>query len=415
MIICVEMTWRWFTHTPGNAATIETVARAFPGEPVRVLAEADHLGELRRRLGAVGVAQAEFVEIDVPMHLQGKTHVVSARRFLREFATLRHALAEAPRGEPVLLVLLSATSTAVFAASLLARMTRRPLGVHIGMHGNLNEIEGWRARNPLSRRFDLRSALSAAHPPALRFLVLEPAIRRELARLLPATEGRTDVLPLPTNVAEIDLQAETSLSSPLRFGLIGQATKDKGIDTFLDIARRMTARHGSAVEFYLVGAMRSGDDPARFAPLAHPVDDGALDRARFMERLARLHYVLMPIHPGYYRLSASGAVIDALTWLKPMIATPLPIIADLFARFGDLGTLCADAAAMEAAVEALIVDPDPQRYARQRAALAQARASRTPERLAADYAALVARGFPGLLAPEPSRRVHGLASGTVIS
>ena len=409
------MTWRWFTHTAGNAATIETIARAFPSEMVRVLAEAEHLGELRRRLDAVGVVQAEFGEIDVPMHLQGKTHVVSARRFLREFATLRRALADAPRGEPVLLVLLSATSTAVFAASLLARLTRRPLGVHVGMHGNLNEIEGWRSRNPLSRRFDLRSALSAAHPPALRFLVLEPAIRRELARLLPATEGRTDVLPLPANVDEIDLQAETSPTAPVRFGLIGQATKDKGIDAFLDIARRMKARHGSAVEFHLVGAMRPGDDPARFAVLADPVNVGALDRARFVERLGRLHYVLMPINPGYYRLSASGAVIDALTWLKPMIATPLPIVADLFARFGDLGTLSEDEAAMEAAVEAVIANPDPERYARQRAALAAARASRTPDRLAADHAALVARGFPGLLAPEPARRDHDLVNGAVIS
>ncbi len=415
MILCVEMTWRWFTHTPGNAATIETVARAFPGEPVRVLAEAEHLGELRRRLGATGVAQAEFREIDVPMHLQGRTHVVSARRFLREFATLRRALASVPKDEPVLLVLLSATSTAVFAASLLARMTRRRLGVHIGMHGNLNEIEGWRSRNPLWRRFDLRAALSAAHPPALRFLVLEPAIRNELARLLPATERRTDVLALPANVGELANQAEMGLSRPVRFGLIGQATKDKGIDAFLDIAKRMTARHGSAVEFYLVGAMRPGDDPARFAPLAHPVDHGALDRASFTDRLARLHYVLLPLDPGYYRLSASGAVIDAVTWLKPMIATPMPIVADLFARFGDLGTLCEDHAAMEAAVEALIVEPDPARYARQRAALAAARASRTPDRLAADYAALVARGFPGLLAPEPSRRNSELANGAAIS
>ena len=409
------MTWRWFTHTAGNAATIETIARAFPSEMVRVLAEAEHLGELRRRLDAVGVVQAEFGEIDVPMHLQGKTHVVSARRFLREFATLRRALADAPRGEPVLLVLLSATSTAVFAASLLARLTSRPLGVHAMMHGNLNEIEGWRSRNPLSRRFDLRSALSGAHPPVLRFLVLAPAIRRELARLLPATERRTDVLPLPADVAEIDLQAETRLTAPVRFGLIGQATKDKGIDAFLDIARRMKARHGSAVEFHLVGAMRPGDDPARFAVLADPVNVGALDRARFVERLGRLHYVLMPINPGYYRLSASGAVIDALTWLKPMIATPLPIVADLFARFGDLGTLCEDEAAMEAAVEAAIANPDPERYARQRAALAAARASRTPDRLAADYAALVTRGFPGLLAPRPARRDHDLVNGAVIS
>ncbi len=394
MILIFEMTWRGRAHTPGNAATIATIAGAFPGAALRVFAEETHLAELKTLLvPRRGAGNIGFFPAPDPIYLQGKTGVVSARRFLREIMTLHRALAAAPPGEPILMFLLSATSTAIFAASLLARRDRRIKGVHIGLHGNLNEITGWRSRNPLARAFDLRAAMTARLGDKLRFLVLEAAIQRELARLFQAAGARADVLPLPINLGEAGRESPP-FAPPWRFGLVGQATKDKGIDVFLDMARRMKARFGERVEFYVVGMIRNDQDQAPFATLAHPPDHGGLSREDFTARLASLHYVLMPIKPDYYALSASGAVIDAITWRKPMIGFRLPILADLFERFGDLGELCDSADEMAALLEERIARPDPVRYAREEAALEAARASRRPETLAATYAALVRARFP---------------------
>ena len=90
-------------------------------------------------------------------------------------------------------------------------------------------------------------------------------------------------------------------------------------------------------------------------------------------------------------------MIDAITWLKPIIATRLPIVEALFRRFGDIGTLCADETAMRAAVEAAVSTQDAARYQRQVEALRAVRASRSPAALAADYRTLVHGMFPGLL------------------
>lgn len=393
VILILEMTWRGRVHTPGNSATIDTIARAFPGEKIRVFAEAEHLAALGQIL-AGGGGRIGFSPIPVAAHLQGKTDIVSARRAAREFTTLRRALAGVPAGEKILLFLLSATSTAVFAASLIARLDRRVVGVHLGMHGNLNEITGWRSRNPLRRAFDLRAALAAKHPPQVRFLVLEEAIRRELARLLPAAGARADVLPLPVNLAELNGAPSPSFAPPWRFGLIGQATKAKGIEVFLDLATRTKARFGERVEFYVIGGFRHDMEQAQLSALAHPPDYSVLTRAAFTARLAAMHYILMPLAPEYYALSASGAVVDAITWEKPMIATPIPIIDDLFARWGDLGQLCAGAEEMAAALARVVENPDPARYAAQQETLHRVRESRAPARLAAGYAALVAEKFP---------------------
>jgi len=334
MIIVCELFWTGTQHAPGNSVTIQTIARAFPDQQVRVFADPPHLREIQADKALTAYANVAFSPAIISSLFPGKTHIVSARRFRTEFAALRAALHTAPPGEPVLLMLLSATPTMIFAASLLARIARRPIGVQVGLHGNLNEVTGWRSRNPLLRAFDLASAMTARHGGRLRFLVLEDAVRTELARLMPSTAGVTDALPLPINLTELALCRDVPFVPPLRIGLVGQATEAKGITPFLALAQEFHTSHPDKVAFDLVGRAMPGDDLARFAPLADPVPTEHLSRAAFLEKLARLHFVCLPLQPGYYNLSASGALIDAITWLKPERKEASRKIVGLFLQVG---------------------------------------------------------------------------------
>ncbi|HEY1934326.1 MAG TPA: hypothetical protein VGG99_20145 [Acetobacteraceae bacterium] len=399
MILVCEPFWTGTQHAPGNSATIQTIARAFPGQQVRVSAEATHLRELQADTALTAHPNASLSAIAVSPVFPSKPQIVSARRALTEFGALRAALRAAPPGEPVLLMLLSATPTAIFAASWLARSARRRIGVQIGLHGNLNEMQGWRPRNPLARMFDLRSALGARHGGKVRFLVLENAIRTALAELLPSAAAVTDVLPLPINLTELAVVRDVAFDPPLRIGLVGQATEAKGITAFLALAREFGASHADKVAFHVVGRAVPGDDMTRFAPLAEVPPTSQFPREEFLQRLARLHYVCLPLQPGYYNLSASGALIDAVTWLKPVIATPVPIMRDMFQQFGDIGYLCRDMDEMRSIVATLLNAPDAARYARQVEAIRKARDSRMPDALAADYRRIVDRGFTRLLTP----------------
>jgi hypothetical protein len=244
--------------------------------------------------------------------------------------------------------------------------------------------------------FDLRSALSTRLGRKVRFLVLENSIRAALAESLPTAAAVTDVLPLPINLTELALVEDVPLEHPLRIGLVGQATEAKGIAPFLALAREFGVSHADKVAFHVVGRAVPGDDMTRFASLAEPPPTSQLPRAEFLQRLGRLHYVCLPLQPGYYSLSASGALIDAITWLKPVIATPVPIVQDVFSQFGDIGYLCEDADEMRKVVAGLIGAPNPQRYASQVAAMRRARDSRMPEALAAQYRKIVHDGFGGL-------------------
>jgi glycosyltransferase involved in cell wall biosynthesis len=397
MILVFEMMWPGPVHAPGNSATIQTIARAYPRETVRVFAAPSHLAELRGDAALTACANVTFQPIELYPHLYGKTHIVSWGRFRQEFSTLRRGLATVPRDERCLVMLISATPTAILAARWLARLGRGRIGVQVGLHGNLNDINGWRPRNPLARAFDLRSALAARYPPMFSFLVLEEGIKLALSEAIPAVADRVQVLPLPINTAELAQQHDPRLEPPVRIGLVGQATRAKGIDLFLDIARDFKARHGDRVEFVLVGRAPVGSDLSAFDILEGPVTTDMLPRDRYLARLAGLHYVFLPLQEQYYQLSASGALIDAITWLKPVIATRLPIVEALFRRFGDIGYLCSDEAAMRAALETAVTTLDTARYQRQVEAIHAVRASRSPGALAAEYRAQMQQQFAGLL------------------
>ena len=401
MILAFELTWTGTTHAPGNGATLATVVRALPEHSVRMYAEATHLAELAADPGLAGLATLSLHPVAVSTLHRGRTHVVSWRRGLVEFRALRQALREAlhggPASEPCLILMLSATPTAVFAACLAAWLQGPHVAVQVGLHGNLNEITGWRSRNPLLRAFDLRAAMVSRWTRRARYLVLDPSIRAALADILPEAASRTDVIDLPVNAGERAGQGGAALVEPVRIGFVGQATHAKGIDIFLRLAATLRAEYASRVAFTLVGRAMPGSDLADFAGLADPVGTAHLSRAEFLRRLDSLHYVLLPYRTGYYDLAASGALIDAITWGKPVIATDLPIVAQLFARFGDVGHLCADEAGLLAAMRVILDGMDQTRYATQVAALARAAAARTPQALAPIYRMLIARTWPALV------------------
>lgn len=406
MILVFEMVWTETHHAPGNSVTVQTIARALPEQEIRVYADLSHLTELRRDGALTAFRQVSFHAAPVSPHFRHRPHIVSVRRGLHEFATIWHALRQVPRGEPCLVYLISATPTCIAAAAAIARIMPQVKAVQVGMHGNLSEITGWRSRNPLVRAFDLPSVMSRGGMPKLRYLVLEEAIRRELARIAPAAARRTDVLPLPVNQAEMDLAPDQVLCAPIRVGFVGQATEAKGITPFLAVVEHVKARYGDAILFEVIGRAPPGSDLARFRVLDGPPTHEHLSREAFCARMAGLHYVCLPFQPGYYNLSASGAFIDAMTWLKPVIACHVPIVEDIFAQFGDLGYLCDDADAMSAVFDDIMTRPDPVRYAAQIEALRCARAARMPEALAQDYRAIVARGFPGFAVAQQRAAAH---------
>ncbi|MCR0985111.1 glycosyltransferase family protein [Roseomonas populi] len=418
MILVFDMTNGGTAHVPINRGLLQAMALALPGTGVRFHAEADHLAALREDPAMLRLPNLRFTPIALSPLYRWKTHIVSARRFWRELRTiqaaLRAAAREASAGEAHLIVLASTTPTAILAALIAARTARQTVSVQVGMHGNLNEVVGWRSRHPLVRMLDLHAML-ARPARQLRLLVFETVIREALEAIIPGSRARTDVLPHPVDTREAAGHPAPGLDGPLRIGIVGMATGSKGIDAFLETARLFRARYGERIEFHIVGGRPHTTPAERFADIAHPVEIGHIPRATFAARLAGLHYVFLPLQPGYYSLSPSGGLMDAVAWCKPVIAARVPITEALFDEGGDIGHLCDDLAGMQAVLEEVMAGGlDRARYEAQVAALRRLREGRGPEAQALAYRTILRQGFPELFRRAAPSRL-ALASAPVVA
>jgi glycosyltransferase involved in cell wall biosynthesis len=399
MILAFELTWTGVIHAPGNSSTLQILAAACPGHRIRVHADPTHLEQLWRDPDLAARAMVEPVPVSPPAIHRGHTQIVSPARFAGELTIIRAAARAIPAGEPCLIFLLSATPTAIWAAALVARLHPGIVGVHVLLHGNLNDAIGWRTRNPLLRRFDLAATLRSWLPAPVRYIVYEHTIADALARIAPRAAAITDVVPLPVNLGDLPddfahepTLGDPTLGDPIRVGYVGLGTKAKGFDIFLDVATRIAARHPGRVAFHLIGKVLPDLlEAARRAPLAEPPDTEPLSRDTFTARLGRLDFVMLPFRPGYYELSASGGLIDALTWLKPVLATDVPLMRGFVAAYGNIGTVTDD---LFTALDRIVTAADGQHYTAQVEAMRQARALRTPAALAHGYRAALRAGFP---------------------
>lgn len=398
MILAIEPTWTGAIHVSNNVILLNIAEMAFPGQEMRVFADSQHLKEMQALLRPG--AHVQFKPIELSPTFRHRPHIVSAGRLFTEIQFIRRALAQVPASEDCLLILLSATSTALAAAARLAAMRRGRTFVQAMLHGNLNELTGWRHRDPLRRALDLKSVLGRDYGGRLRYLVLEEFIRTKLAELSPVAARATDVLPHPLALEGHD-EAESRLELPLRVGLVGLGSVEKGMGTFLKIAKQLKPELGDKICFHHVGTFAPGTDPSLYGLLEEPPSTGQLPRAEFLARIARLHYFVFPYTRNYYGLSASGAFLDAVAALKPVIATRIPLTEQMFREFGAIGYLCEDENEIVSTLRGIVQNPDATLYQAQVERLKTTRLQRLPDALVPRYREIVTKALPGFAAREP--------------
>ncbi len=305
-----------------------------------------------------------------------------------------------PGAPPSLGLVPAADPPTLFAADIALRCSPGlDVAVQLVLHGSLTEIVGWRSRNPLRRAVDMRSALQWLAPKRAQLLVLERSIETELARIAPWLGPKVRALPHPLLPAEGGkaIPAQLDRKTPVRIGFLGLATLGKGILEFLQIARAVRQCHGDAVEFHLLGRIGPGVPPVDQSALTTAAGQERLPRVEFIEKLGKLHFVCLPYQGEHYHLSASGVLIDAIAWQKPVFALHQPITESLFGSFGDVGWLCDDIDDMTTKINAVVAAPEGGTYRTQVANMRQARQARLPAALASDYRNILREWRPDIV------------------
>lgn len=140
--------------------------------------------------------------------------------------------------------------------------------------------------------------------------------------------------------------------APLRVGTAGAINRSKGLDRLLAYAKLCNEKGLDVVVSHTGRIFGAEPDLARYVAL--PDTEGELDRREYDQRLAGLDYMLFFYDTGSYRITASGAIMDALAAGTPIIALRNDYFEYLFGKFGAFGYLADTVGQMVSITEQLL-------------------------------------------------------------
>ncbi len=383
IIVCEPIRWN-LEHIPCNAGILAAIRVAYPGMPLHFYGEELHVRNLQRELGNEMSSSIVWKIIHIPPR-----HSDVFYRFWQDLTLVREISNRCQGYAEGHIVMMSANASILVGLKLLMKTRHLRNRVQVILHGELASLT-WIPRNPCIRLRTVRTALQIGSNHNIQYIVLEEAIRRTLAKEIPSLDGHVGVLDHPVALAEAPSTIDR-ISNPVRFGLLGLATQQKGFSTFLKVAAQSAAMYGKRAEFHAIGTLHDdfrGVDSLEMGALTSRPGHAFMSRNEFARRVAQLHFVCLFFEGRYYDFSPSGVLLDAIAWEKPMIASRVGIIEDLADRYGDIGYLYGDETDISGAIEKIMSEMDQVRYDRQKAAIRKAKISRSPESLARSYRAL---------------------------
>ena len=378
-LVC-EIMFDGHSHVPFNAGVLATIQAAFPREDLAFYGAAAHIEQLKSHVGKASALSILWNEI-IPIPPSGPGY---GARFIRELKAFRPLLRELHRESNSRLILTSAFPSTVLAMKIARFVESTNLPVQMVLH-EMSGVIGKRYRRPILRFQDMKTAVTLFGNRGIQYLLLEESIRDLAVKSLPHLAERIKPFEHPISPSE-GASELIDLTEPVRFGFLGTALKSKGYASFVATANAVTSQYGRRAEFHVVGRCHDesrgvhGIGALTTQPAAAP-----LTRDDFIGGVAPLHYIVLPYEGAAYTLSASGVLLDAIAWQKPIIVRKIPVFEAMFAKYGDIGYLFSDDSELKNVVAQILQAPDAMRYRCQALRLGEVRKLRAPEALAVAY------------------------------
>jgi len=234
-----------------------------------------------------------------------------------------------------------------------------------------------RTRNPLRRSADFLSSLRAVAKQGFQFYVLEESIKAQALVSARELEGVLKVFPHPVPMRRA--QAVSLPSPPVKLGFLGLATPRKGFDVYCRLARATEEQNN--LEMHVIGKSDEPEGSWDSYKFASGPYTQYISAKEYVERIESVHFVCIFLDPHRYRWTASGTLLDAISFGKPIIGTKIPIVEELFAEYGDIGYTYESESDLITLARSLASGFDPAKYEAQVGNIREIAADRSPAAL----------------------------------
>ena len=371
MIVFCEPQFRGFEHTPVNAALIGTVADAFQGEGLLFVAESEHIRYVKNVLDAHSVVVRYNKTAIPPRTLNDRQRSVPDFRFCRNVFHLAH------KNHANTIIFCSITTPSLISIKALLRRYTDVVCLVVP-HNMLQDVARELPLLPHLRFFSFRLWISFGNTHRLRYLVLGPQIEERLKHYVPRVSSYVSFIDHPYFFSD-DVSPEPFTGDTIRFGSYGVGQPGKGTDIFFRLAEEVqSAKTTYKPTFNLIGHIDKSmkDEPHRSVNIPSP--DVPLDQEAYEKYCRCTDYDLFLYRPKAYELRTSGAILDAFSFLKPIIALKSPLSEYYFKKMGDIGYLCKNYDATRDTVLDILETRPTDRYRQQQGNILKQRVQFSP-------------------------------------
>lgn len=373
MIIVCEPQCVGFEHSEFNAAFLVMLKSAYPTFEIIFMADSSHIEYVKNKLqDQIAVS---YREMAVPPR-----NYSSLRRTREDLLICKSVLQLASKYNIKRVFFSSITTPALLSLKwYLNKFTQ--MNCIIVIHGILETIKKIPICKPWKLLFWFKFALILPSNKKINYLLLGESIKKNLTLILPEIGEATNSIDHP--YLYLEPYNHVFSGEVIRFASLGVAHRRKGTDQFFKVAEKCSSiAMCTNAEFIVIGhivdpVLKSSEN--RFVQIPSP--DIPLEREDFDKFVKGIDYVVFCYPTSSYQLTASGALFDAFSHLKPIIAIRNQFFEYYFNKMGDIGYLCDDDSEMINIIEHIINHPDNDKYQRQRNNMLRGRKLMMPEQL----------------------------------
>lgn len=197
-----------------------------------------------------------------------------------------------------------------------------------------------RLLNKLAKNFFLSHRTTIS--PGLRFVVMGPKLKENLGYILTSEQMERFVCVDHSYIFRSALPAISKPDNKLHIGTIGVMNKAKGINKYVDLYRLLPESAKNRFAFSIVGNIQTESSILEDTDICYETGDVPLSRDEYDRRIQELDYILYFYSSNAYKITASGAIFDAINMRKPIIAIRNDYFQYLFDTYGEFGYLVDD-------------------------------------------------------------------------
>ena len=343
-LVFVDQTSMGDHHMVFNGAISEILCKAYPQGNLYCYGTDSSQSSLKRFMPSEVVADATFLPIQypkTPKRLFFKLFVYPIKEMAR-YKNFKHILSTLTK-EDVLLLSITTFTSFYFFRRMARKSDAKLMAV---LHGDMDYVYKTQGMSEKLNGWVHKRILGLGSQENFRYITLNKVTKPILVR--DNWLASNDVLDIYNPImSEFENTPFVNTSDTLRLGHIGSMeVRRKGSQLLYTLAEML--QEEKVLRFVTLGLLT----PSVYAYKNEHVEeivgntaDGKpayLTREKYVSELKKLDYALFFYPTDEYVMRASGAVLDILDFLIPIVALEHPYLAYYQKKYGDIGYLCKD-------------------------------------------------------------------------